>query len=98
VLDGATVNDVPGSGTTAVKNCVRLVNPATAITNAYPIAAITYLAGFTSGNGSAAHVQAVKDLFNIFYNTSTRPALPQGFAYLGGVTASAQNTVNTCVQ
>ncbi|MBN6110689.1 substrate-binding domain-containing protein [Xanthomonas bonasiae] len=98
VLDGATVNAVPGSGTTAVKNCVRLVNPTTAITNAYPIAAITYLAGFTSGNGSAAHVQAVKDLFNIFYNTSTRPALPDGFAYLGGVTASAQNTVNTCVQ
>ncbi|KAB7776698.1 MULTISPECIES: substrate-binding domain-containing protein [Xanthomonas] len=98
VLDGATVNAVPGSGSTAVKNCVRLVNPSAAITNAYPIAAITYLAGFTSGNGSTAHVQAVKDLFNIFYNTSTRPALPDGFAYLGGITASAQNTVNTCVQ
>ncbi|QNH19519.1 Alkaline phosphatase L [Xanthomonas sp. GW] len=98
VLDGSTVNSVPGSAAAAVKNCVRLVNPNSVITNTYPIVAITYLAGFTSGNGSAAHVQAVKDLFNIFYNTSTRPALPQGFAYLGGVTASAQNTVNTCVQ
>ncbi|MFC6839968.1 PstS family phosphate ABC transporter substrate-binding protein [Xanthomonas theicola] len=98
VLDGATVNAVPGNGSAAVKNCVRLVNPNTSITNAYPIAAITYLAGFTSGNGGAAHVQALKDLYNTFYNTSARPALPQGFAYLGGINAAAQNTVNTCVQ
>ncbi|WP_153066240.1 PstS family phosphate ABC transporter substrate-binding protein [Xanthomonas arboricola] len=101
VLDGATVNAAPGTGTQAVKNCVRLVNPAASITNAYPIAAITYVAGYTSGNGSAAHVQAVKDLFGIFYNTTTRPALPAGFAYLDGVAAfrtSVQNTVATCVQ
>lgn len=101
VLDGATVNAVPGSNSTAVKNCVRLVNPSAAITNAYPIAAVTYLAGFTSGNGSAAHVQAVKDLYGIFYSSSTRPALPAGFAYLDGVAAfrsSVQNTISTCVQ
>ncbi|KAB7771794.1 PstS family phosphate ABC transporter substrate-binding protein [Xanthomonas maliensis] len=101
VLDGATVNTVPGSGSTTVKNCTRLVNPTAAITNAYPIAAITYLAGYTSGNGSAAHVQAVKDLFGIFYNSTTRPALPTGFAYIDGVAAFRQqvlNTVSTCVQ
>ncbi|MBB5866209.1 hypothetical protein [Xanthomonas sp. 3058] len=43
----------------------------------------------------------MKDLFGIFHNSSTRPALPTGFAYLDGVAAfrsSVQNTVSTCLQ
>ncbi|MDL5364329.1 substrate-binding domain-containing protein [Xanthomonas sp. NCPPB 2654] len=101
VLDGATVNLVPGSGSTAVKNCVRLVSPSAAIANAYPIAAITYLAGYVNGNGSAAHIQALKDLYGQFYNTTTRPVLPNGFAYLDGVATfrtSVQSTITNCVQ
>ncbi|MBN6149805.1 substrate-binding domain-containing protein [Xanthomonas sp. AmX2] len=101
VLDGATHNPVPGSGSTAIKNCVRLVNPTAAIANAYPIAAITYLAGYTNGNGSAAHIQALKDLYGQFYNTTTRPVLPNGFAYLDGVATfrtSVQSTITNCVQ
>ena len=99
VLDGATVNTVPGSNSAAVKNCVRLVIPFASLTNTYPIVAVTYLTGFTNGNGSAAHIQAIKDLYNIFYNTSTRPLLPDGFAYLAGsIPTSVQSTINTCVQ
>ena len=101
VLDGATLNDVPGSGDQATKNCVRVVNPAVKFNNTYPIAAVTYLAAYTTGNGTAAHVTALKNLFNLFYDHTHRPVLPTGNAYLDGIATfgtSAKATVNACIQ
>jgi ABC-type phosphate transport system substrate-binding protein len=101
VLDGSTANAVPGSASDSIKNCVLLVDPALKLTNSYPIVAFTYLASYYSGNGNANHVNGLRALYNLFYTTTTRPVLGQGFAYLGsGSTAfgtTVENTVKACI-
>ncbi len=101
VQDGATLNPVPGASAQQVKNCVRVLNPAIKISSTYPIVAVTYLAGNYSGNQSLAHRDALKNLYNLYYNHATRPVLPTGFAYLDGVAifgTSVKNTVNACTK
>lgn len=89
VLNGAVQAAIPAppagkpAPTAAAKNCLLLINPATTISGRYPIAAFTYLDTYHSGNG--ANVTALKDLYLTFYKTTTRAALPRGFAYLDGV-------------
>lgn len=85
VLDGAVINLPPAAPVvpTATKNCMLLINPATTIPGRYPIAAFTYINSYHSGNGTAAHVTAIRNLQAAFYKAS-RPALPAGFAYLDG--------------
>ncbi|WP_242111817.1 substrate-binding domain-containing protein [Luteimonas aquatica] len=103
VLDGATLNAAPGSQTATVKNCLLVVDPAAPISGTYPIAAITYLNAYYGGNGTAAKIQALKDLLGIFYNVNPRPTLPAGFAYVNGnaifnsTVAGSTGKINTCI-
>lgn len=100
VLDGATLNPVPGAPPAAAKNCLLVVDPAAPISGTYPIAAITYLNSYYSGNGSASKIAALKGLLGIFYNTSTRPSLPAGFAYVSGnavFSSRVTGKISTCI-
>jgi ABC-type phosphate transport system substrate-binding protein len=100
VLDGATSNPVPGTSSAAIKNCVRLVNPALKFAG-YPIVAVTNVAGYYNGNGTAAHVTAIKTLFDFFYDRTNRPVLPVGYAYIDGsatFVTSVKATVNNCIK
>ena len=100
VLDGATANDVPGSSSQSIKDCVRLVNPAFKVSATYPIVAITYLASYTNGNGTLGHTNAIKNLYNLFYNHAKRPVLSTGYAYLDGVATfgtSVKSTISACI-
>ncbi|UOF17225.1 substrate-binding domain-containing protein [Lysobacter capsici] len=99
VLNGATTAAVPGSAPAAAKNCLRLVSPAAPISSAYPIVAITYVAGYYAGN-PAANVTPIKNLFKLFYDTTNRPALPTGYAYVDGnalFRSSVVSSVNSCI-
>jgi ABC-type phosphate transport system substrate-binding protein len=100
VLDGATADPVPGSGSPTINDCVRLVDPALVLSHGYPIVAVTYLAGYYNGNGTLGHVNAIKNLFDLPYNHVNRPVLPQGYAYLDGsapFASSVKATVAACV-
>ncbi|MEH6420004.1 PstS family phosphate ABC transporter substrate-binding protein, partial [Pseudomonas sp. CGJS7] len=83
VLNGAATAAVPGSGTTAQKNCLKLVSSSAPISGAYPIVAVTYINAYYSGNGSTK-APALRDLLKLFYNTTNAPALPTGYSYLSG--------------
>lgn len=105
VLDGAAVNDVPASIVAPQRNCTRLVSPTATISAAYPIAAVTYIAAYYSGNGSAK-TTPIKNLLKQFYGPTTsgtpdpRVALPTGYAYIDGNTlfrSNAVGSINNCI-
>lgn len=87
VLNGSTFAPVDPTIPASIRNCLFTVDPAVAIAGQYPIAAITYLDGHNSGNGTK--VDAIKKLYQHFYNlpVANRPALPAGFAYVDGTAA-----------
>lgn len=80
--------------------CVALVNPDAYANPAsdgqpavYPILSISYLMGYTNGNGSEA--PAIRELFLAPY--SSNAMLPDGFAPLTGY-APARELIASCVQ
>ncbi|QWP75490.1 substrate-binding domain-containing protein [Lysobacter sp. K5869] len=103
VLDGATVADVSSTIPAPQRNCLRLVAPNAVISSAYPIAAVTYVGAYYSGNGAKA--TALKNLFKQFYapvpsGTDLRVALPTGYAYIDGNSlfrSSAVGSINSCI-
>jgi phosphate transport system substrate-binding protein len=106
-LDGAVANPAPGNSSAAIKNCLRLVNPTLKFTTAYPIVAVTYLAGYYSGNGTVngvsdpAHTTAIQDLYSLYYDHTNRPVLATGYAYLDGsapFATSVKASIAACIK
>ncbi|MGO1072790.1 PstS family phosphate ABC transporter substrate-binding protein [Lysobacter sp. CA199] len=99
VLNGATTAAVPGAGTTAQKNCLKLVSSSAPISGAYPIVAVTYLNAYYSGNG-ATKAPALRDLLKLFYTPANAPALPTGYSYLSGnalLRTQMTSAIDSCI-
>jgi len=94
VLNGSTFVAITDPAIpVGVRNCLFTVDPAVVIAGRYPIAAITYLNGHNSGNGTK--VDAIKKLYQHFYTAARLPTanLPAGYAYVDGTAAGFGNVI-----